>query len=104
MVLLTIRARSWREKGFITKALMPIWAAFSSLIRSLYPVVRIMGRSGRTVKISFARLAPVMFGMVISVITRSKQSGLGAKRFQGVQAAVTHRYIITQSRKDFLTQ
>ncbi len=58
---------------------MPIRRACSRVIRSLKPVQRITGMPGRIFMISRASRSPVMFGMVMSVMTRSNRSGWARK-------------------------
>ena len=54
---------------------MPMRLAASSVIVSLNPVHNMMGMAGLSFQISVANSFPVMLGMVISVITRSKAVG-----------------------------
>jgi hypothetical protein len=65
-------AMSAMPMGFITKARIPSSGAISLLIRSLKPVQRMTGIPGRIRMISAASLSPVMWGMVMSVINKSK--------------------------------
>jgi len=62
--------------GLYAKALIPISDALSLVIFLLYPVHKITEMSDLILITSAANLSPVIFGIVISVITRSNWFGL----------------------------
>jgi len=74
-ILRIVKAKSRITVGFITTAFIPIPLALSSSIFTLNPVDMSIGMSGR-ISISFrANLSPVIWGMVMSDMTRSNTSG-----------------------------
>ena len=66
--------------------------ASCSLMVSLKPVERMTGMSGRICRISSASSAPVILGMVWSVMTTSKESG-SSQKISGV-GPVLHRVFL----------
>ncbi len=59
---------------------MPSFLALSSIICSLKPVQRMMGISGTDMYQFLDRSIPVMLGMLRSLFTRSKLSGVGREK------------------------
>ena len=74
--------------GFMIYFFIPAALAFFSSIRSLKPVQSTIGISGRISMISLERVSPVIWGMVMSVITISKKSGCARNVFKASSALV----------------
>ena len=68
-------ANFFAVSGFIANSEIPSSAAFSLLNVSVNPLQRIIGISGRISFNFLDKVSPLIFGIVISVITRSNRSG-----------------------------